>query len=298
LVLNDHVLKGSSSPGVVTGKLSDLAGLVVAPVLVCALVRARSPEARALCFAFVVLPFLAVKVVPAAARAVAVGLSVVGIPSRLWTDPSDLIALVVLPIAWLLARPAEANADADAQAPPRPLSALERAGAVLGSAACLATSSQGKILEGSLFLVNASPRPITLSIRRPSLALDCDALESSPDVNLEPAQFAFDRCLRLPFASPGVLDRRPSPDTAGEPLPPAQHSGCDAVMLSAPGLGSVMILWRDEPKVELDASAYYIDELHPNALYVESFGDRLVIAETTHARVRMVDEPELATECN
>ena len=43
LVLNDHVLKGADLlPGLVTGKLSDLAGLVVAPVLLAVLLRVRT----------------------------------------------------------------------------------------------------------------------------------------------------------------------------------------------------------------------------------------------------------------
>ena len=43
LALNDHVLKpGALLPGVVTGKLSDFAGLVVAPALFAVLLRVRS----------------------------------------------------------------------------------------------------------------------------------------------------------------------------------------------------------------------------------------------------------------
>lgn len=292
LVLNDHVLKGSRVPGIVTGKLSDLAGLVVAPVLVCALVRARSPVVRALCFAIVILPFSAIKVVPAATQAVAAGLSAVGIPSRLWTDWSDLIALVVLPIAWRLASPS------DTEVVRHDWQVLERVGVIIGSAACLATSPHGETLRGSLFLVNASPKPIAVAISRPNLPLDCESIEASPEQSLLPEQFILDRCLSLAPASPAVLDRV-SPDSAtDEPLPPTEPSGCDAVLLSAPGLGDVMIFWRNEPKVEFDAVAYSIDELHPNALYVEPFGDRLVIAETPLATVRVVDESGRGTECD
>ena len=50
LVANDHWLKGSGMlPGVVTGKLSDFAGMIVAPVLLAALLRVRSKRALALC---------------------------------------------------------------------------------------------------------------------------------------------------------------------------------------------------------------------------------------------------------
>lgn len=49
LVLNDHFFKGSGLlPTGVTGKLSDFAGLVVAPPLLCALVSARTRAERAI----------------------------------------------------------------------------------------------------------------------------------------------------------------------------------------------------------------------------------------------------------
>src|SRR5262245_28812425 len=54
LLVNDHLLKGAGIlPGAITGKLSDLAGLIVAPVLVAALVGARTPPSRALALAAV-----------------------------------------------------------------------------------------------------------------------------------------------------------------------------------------------------------------------------------------------------
>ena len=54
LIVNDHALKGSGLlPGVVTGKLSDLAGLVVAPVLLAVLLRVRTRGGLLACFAAV-----------------------------------------------------------------------------------------------------------------------------------------------------------------------------------------------------------------------------------------------------
>ncbi|MCZ7683483.1 MAG: hypothetical protein M5U28_33725 [Sandaracinaceae bacterium] len=54
LVANDHWLKGADLlPGWLTGKLSDLAGLIVAPVLLSALLRARGPRMRGLAFVLV-----------------------------------------------------------------------------------------------------------------------------------------------------------------------------------------------------------------------------------------------------
>jgi hypothetical protein len=203
-----------------------------------------------------------------------------------------LIALMVLPIAWRLASPPDTEVA-------RPgWHVVERVGALIGSAACIATSPHGEMLEGSLFLVNASPEPIAVAIRRPNLPLDCESIEASPELSLQAEQFVLDRCLRLAPAWPVVLDRVSPEPATDEPLPPIEPSGCDAVLLSAPGLGDVIIFWRNEPKVQFDALAYSIDELHPNALYAEPFGDRLIIVETPLATVRVVDESGRGAECN
>ena len=71
LLLNDHVLKGAGLlPPALTGKLSDFAGLIVAPVLVASAVRARATLPRLFAFGLVVGVFFAINVSHAAARAV------------------------------------------------------------------------------------------------------------------------------------------------------------------------------------------------------------------------------------
>src|SRR4051812_25303572 len=73
LVVNDHLLKGAGVlPGWVTGKLSDFAGLIVAPLLVVVLVRARTARARAAALAVVAAPFCAIKIWVQAAHVVEV----------------------------------------------------------------------------------------------------------------------------------------------------------------------------------------------------------------------------------
>src|SRR5688500_8931487 len=54
LVVNDHLLKGARVlPELLTGKISDYAGLFVASVLLSAVVGARSARARFVCVALV-----------------------------------------------------------------------------------------------------------------------------------------------------------------------------------------------------------------------------------------------------
>ena len=123
LLLNDHVLK-SAAPGLVTGKLSDVAGLLFFPLLLVAVVevaaglagRWQGPSTRAVTAAVAAtgLTFAAVKLTPVgeAAYEAALGLlqwpfgavadlvagRPMGPPHRvdLTPDPTDLLALAVL----------------------------------------------------------------------------------------------------------------------------------------------------------------------------------------------------------
>ena len=69
LVLNDHLFKGSGLlPAAVTGKLSDFAGMVVAPVLLAALLRLTGRRAVAAAHVAVGAVFGAINLWPVAAR--------------------------------------------------------------------------------------------------------------------------------------------------------------------------------------------------------------------------------------
>jgi hypothetical protein len=89
LVINDHVLK-AAWPGFVTGKLSDVAGVVMVAILLAALLRRPSAACGATAVAFVAL-----KVVPIMPTWAA---PVLGGATR--TDPTDLMALMALIPLW------------------------------------------------------------------------------------------------------------------------------------------------------------------------------------------------------
>lgn len=95
LVLNDHVLK-SVWPGTVTGKLSDVAGVAMVAIASTALLRSRALGLSSTVAAFALLktvPLVAVWAVPA-------------LGGRTRTDPTDLVALLVLlPLWWWLGSP-------------------------------------------------------------------------------------------------------------------------------------------------------------------------------------------------
>jgi hypothetical protein len=118
LVVNDWLAKpGAAVPGWLTGKLSDVAGLLLAPLVATALLdcalwlvarlgpsldfslhRGRLHAAAIACAA----AFTAVKLSPAAASALERAVGWIGLDWRVVSDPSDLVALPALAIAvWL-----------------------------------------------------------------------------------------------------------------------------------------------------------------------------------------------------
>ncbi|HEU4409634.1 MAG TPA: PQQ-binding-like beta-propeller repeat protein [Polyangiaceae bacterium] len=134
LLLNDHVLKGAGIlPRWLTGKVSDVAGLVVAPALLALVVRARGRVAVAACHAAVGLGFSLLKTVPGAAEAWSQALSWL-VPSRLWCDSTDLVALPALALSWRLL------AAARPQSPSERERGRHLVAAALGLFGCVATS--------------------------------------------------------------------------------------------------------------------------------------------------------------
>jgi hypothetical protein len=122
LVVNDHALKAwaaGTELAAVTGKLSDVAGLLFFPLLVTAgldlalMLAARLGASvdfslrrwklAAACGATLVL-FTAIKVSPAAADAVARLLRQLGVSAHIVVDPTDLVALPMVGVAWWLGR--------------------------------------------------------------------------------------------------------------------------------------------------------------------------------------------------
>ena len=96
LALNDHVLK-QAWPGLVTGKLSDAAGLVVAPPLVALLLALTRVRWSPLLVTGV--GFAVVKTLPLAADAASAALGWVAGPSYVRADPTDLLTLPALVLA-------------------------------------------------------------------------------------------------------------------------------------------------------------------------------------------------------
>jgi hypothetical protein len=119
LIVNDWVLKPWLGPGGITGKLSDLAGLVFAPVVLSAAIGlglhlAAGLGARVdpslsrrrlwLCTAATGAVFAAVKLDPGAAHLLVAAISRLGRPAAIYLDRTDLLCLPALALALWIGR--------------------------------------------------------------------------------------------------------------------------------------------------------------------------------------------------
>ena len=123
LLLNDHVLK-TAFPGPVTGKLSDVAGLVAAPALLALAVGLIAPKAppswpAAIALVATGAGFTWTKASQAGAEAASAAWSVVNGPSVILADPTDLLALPALGLAWWAWRRSRSGPPLAARAVPR-----------------------------------------------------------------------------------------------------------------------------------------------------------------------------------
>ncbi|MEZ5411801.1 MAG: hypothetical protein R2761_27455 [Acidimicrobiales bacterium] len=98
LALNDHVLK-PRWPGLITGKLSDVAGLFVVAVMSAVIVGPQHRQRSTIALAAAGVAFAALKLLPGVAELVSPVLGGTTI-----ADPTDLVALAVLPLAHRLVR--------------------------------------------------------------------------------------------------------------------------------------------------------------------------------------------------
>ncbi|WP_437898137.1 hypothetical protein [Sorangium sp. So ce124] len=259
LVVNDHLLKGAGLlPGALTGKLSDLAGLVVAPVLAAALVDARTSRGRALAFAAVAAPFAAIKLSAAAAQLLVGLVGLAGIRWRIWQDPTDLAALVVLVPAWRLSARAASSPELSARSVEegsRTAWVLERA--ILGASAfaCVATGTPAP--EGystDAYLINATPGTVDVRVRWVDASLDCSAVTSGdPTRMFGPSAFNLGITYRLDPQDTLPLNRTEAHLATGtfEETAPTSEGPCEVVLIETDGLRPVMAWWSDLQTVQI-----------------------------------------------
>jgi hypothetical protein len=177
LLVNDNLLKGRGlAPGWLTGKLSDVAFLVVAPVLLTTLLPLRLRGRRCVAFAAVVAVYAAADLSASASDAIVALAARLGLHWRLWPDLTDLLALAVLPASWWIA-------GTRGRRPLRPArTVVQAAGLAIGVFACLATSEDLGYPHYPFFVNRtAGPRDISLTwlLRKTDCSVDVASLAAS-----------------------------------------------------------------------------------------------------------------------
>jgi len=185
LVLNDHFLKEAHLlPGWVTGKLSDFAGLIVAPMLLVTVLRVRSRGAIVLAHIAVGTVFSAIQLFPGAADLWTDSLALLGQPFYVWPDPTDLLALPMLFISFRYL-----GERRNAQVRLRGRRVLAGAVMIAGLLACMGSSpkwirhpaTDRPAFEADVYLHNATGVHLIIdqSLHAPE-ALDCAAAALDP----------------------------------------------------------------------------------------------------------------------
>lgn len=246
LLVNDHVLKQSGAlPGLVTGKLSDFAGLMVAPAVLMVLLSVGGLRDRRNWLGAhlaVGAVFAGIQLVPAIATAWSNVIGGLGISWVTTMDPSDLIALPMLAVSYVvLGR----QMQRELAAPARKLAEIGTG--ALGLFATVATS-QGPgweeggweeggwfpDIEAEVYLHNATAENKTVYVRalKPELEIDCFELAQEPGRLLTSDAFGE----ALEWAIPPGVNVPIDQQDAAQP-------GCAAYEISGPLLPTRVVFY-------------------------------------------------------
>lgn len=182
LALNDHLWKGGDLlPAALTGKLSDVAGLIVAPVVLAVLLQTRGRRAWTWVHLAIGLVFAAIQLVPAASHGWSALMGGLGIGWHTTMDATDLFALPALLVshrAFLPVMQTQARTSA------RP--SLEYTAAGLGLLCCVATSpiDEGgpRSMLTDVYIHNSGDEAVVIRVRElaAGVVVDCDEVAADP----------------------------------------------------------------------------------------------------------------------
>jgi hypothetical protein len=241
LVLNDHVLKGSGIlPGALTGKLSDFAGMLVAPPLLALALGCGAASSRAAATIAVGVVFAAIKLSPQAAHALEEVLHACHLRARIWVDPSDLLALIVLPLGHALARPRAVSGPLTAPA----RAWFERCAIAAAACACLASIGGGDDDDGSdrgggPEIENASDQDIRVIVASTEGAGGCRIYRDDRIALLTADAFVAPREIVLKPKQRAPLTVQTSGDIA-----------CGAASIQLADGDGLHVFWRELPEIE------------------------------------------------
>ena len=295
LVINDHYLKGSGIlPAVLTGKLSDFAGLAVAPALLAVLLRLSSRQSFVLAHVATGIVFAGIKVFPGFAQ---VFESVAGLGPFAWhivVDPTDLVALPALIVSYMVF-----VAAMEQPIPERPLT--QRGLIMAGSVACMATSQP--VDPGCDPTICAGPTP------RESAALVIgNTTEAQRLVRVRPFKDTVQyTCFDL-LADPtkalsrelfGSAEAWLLEPTRGLPLINKSNTDCAAYLIDADGLPPTLVAWTSSqfPNGELSTSTAAPDGNTMINLALDATGKLGLSAHPAVFDAPAVEEPQPTGVC-
>jgi hypothetical protein len=281
LALNDHFLKGSGLfPGWLTGKLSDAAGLLVAPALLAALLQLSSRRALALAHLATGLVFSAIKLSPAAAQLVERLIELGPFHATIVVDPTDLLALPALALSFTVLGRTMAL-----PVPERPLT--QRALLIAGALSCAATSQRNPCLDdpnacqpepqtprqtAALVLGNTTSAERLVRVRalKSSVVADCDRMLIDPTETL--SRELFDNAITW------LIEPKRGLPLLGRP-------GCSAYLVDADGMEMTLLAWRESefPNQELSTSTDEPDVGRMIGIQLSSTTGKLMLG--THSAV-------------
>jgi hypothetical protein len=256
LLVNDNLLKGRGVvPGWITGKLSDLAFVVVAPTLFAALLPRALPGRRVLALVSVIGLYVATDLSPAASDGFVAVMARLGITARLWPDWTDLVALALLPLTVHLLRLPQRRDDS------RRRFTLQRVGVTVGAAACLATSAPPGY-EHAPFLFNGTSTSREVRITWLLRQVPCDAEPETLQAALTASDLDDPRTLNLSSAQSAALDGPPPRDMSPAGVCAARNhtyqtaQSCVGAILETEGAAPVLMIalpyW-----MEYDGGAFF-----------------------------------------
>jgi len=290
LALNDHVLKGAGwLPEALTGKLSDVAGMLVAPSLLAALTGTKTTRGLLACHAAIAAVFAGINVSHGFANLWSGAMGLVGMPWSITTDPTDLLVLPLMPLCWALTVPAmrrgyRAWHDTASVGP-----AARYAAAGLGAFACIATSPPDEQWDGELtyspitadvYVHNTDDtQNLTLRVRplADGVALDCFEVAQDPSALLLEPVFGEAFTWTLP----------PGTTAALEPNEPVVSRSCHAALIESDGFDSAVVFWDgvDIPRTSVPGAIDDISEYNRGAIAATPTEDGGTFTAAVHSNL-------------
>lgn len=244
LVANDHWFK-HAYPGWLSGKVSDFAGMLVAPWVLCALFRTRTRAAVAVAHGAIGVVFAAINLSSGAASVFSTITGWVGFPWRITVDWTDLIGLSMLGVSWAWLVPVASAAETGSPSSAWSQRVVSRLALIVGALACMATSPpdpdvvDGQIavpLQTDAYLFNSTgiSRVVRVRALADELILDCDLIASDPSGLL--SRQVFGKAVAYQLFPESFL-----------PLVRANNvNECTAYLIDGDGLPMRLLFWKQE----------------------------------------------------